>query len=845
MPGRRPRTGTPPCGSLPPCQNAALPITQPVSQPSPPTVASAQAWRSGPWRIDAAARALYRDGIELPVPAKALACLLHLVANHHRAVGRDELIEAVWGHPHLSDGVLAQTVFQLRRLLGQAGPEGPIRSVRGFGYRWVAPVEPCAGAAASPPVPATADDSGTHEPAAVAAAPIAHGTASRLPALVHRRRAGAWLAAALALAAIAWIALRPWPSDPAPADRTLSGFASRPLLVLPVQAGDQPAQVWMRLGLMELIADRLRLAGLGTVPGETAIALRRAHPGPPDAALVRRLAAATGAGLLVSTQVRQAGSTWVVAVDLLPAGDARAGRVLAESDDPLAAARLAVDRAAVLLGRAPGPLPAGEAGEQALLLRVEAAMLGRDLELASQLISAAEGELRSHPALRLAEAAIAFHRLELPRARGLFEALIADLDPDRQRRLHARARTSLASVHALLGEPGRTRDLLETLVRDLEGTGDADLLGVVLMNLGLLAQEQGDLAVADRHLVRARHLLGGVGDLQRQSVLASNLGVQALRADRPLVALTELEGALAGFEALGDAAGQLHVLAALLEVHLVRLDLTAAARVAAQLDSQGPAVDRPLARAYADTARTMLLIDQGRLGEASRALAGLEAQLESGQPGLAAYRAVSALLRARLLAARTAPPVALAQQAGEAVSRLAGHANLASFRAEAWHLQVRALLAADDLAAAGRQVVALDRWAAERPGRSPKLHAHLALASLERARGDAAAAASALARAWVVLDDAATPAQWLAYADAALAGPAGSHADPDLLLHLAQRLGPATERHFGAAVAGARILRTLGPEAAAASAGHRLVALAGERTLPADLRDPRAGGGGP
>src|SRR5690606_31384490 len=55
-----------------------------------------------------------------------------------RAVGRDELIAAVWGRADVADALLAQTVLRIRRTLGDAGAEdSAIRTIARFGYRWV------------------------------------------------------------------------------------------------------------------------------------------------------------------------------------------------------------------------------------------------------------------------------------------------------------------------------------------------------------------------------------------------------------------------------------------------------------------------------------------------------------------------------------------------------------------------------------------------------------------------------------------------------------------------------------------------------------------------------------
>ena len=66
------------------------------------------------------------------------------IAHRRRAVGRDELIAAVWARVEVSDAVVAQTLLRARKALEQVlRPESKswIRTVPRFGYQWVAPVQ--------------------------------------------------------------------------------------------------------------------------------------------------------------------------------------------------------------------------------------------------------------------------------------------------------------------------------------------------------------------------------------------------------------------------------------------------------------------------------------------------------------------------------------------------------------------------------------------------------------------------------------------------------------------------------------------------------------------------------
>src|SRR5690349_8114125 len=116
-------------------------------------------YRFGEFELDPASRELRRDGALLSVPLKSLECLSYLVEHRERAVGRDELVSAVWGRADVSDTVITQTMRRARKALDDAGNRQTIvRTVPGFGYRWVATVELLDGARqeAAPPQPAQA-----------------------------------------------------------------------------------------------------------------------------------------------------------------------------------------------------------------------------------------------------------------------------------------------------------------------------------------------------------------------------------------------------------------------------------------------------------------------------------------------------------------------------------------------------------------------------------------------------------------------------------------------------------------------------------------------------------------
>lgn len=67
--------------------------------------------------VDPAAHTLVRGGIEQSIEPKAFAVLILLLQHRGELVGRDELLDLVWGHRHVTPGVLTRAIAQLRHVL--------------------------------------------------------------------------------------------------------------------------------------------------------------------------------------------------------------------------------------------------------------------------------------------------------------------------------------------------------------------------------------------------------------------------------------------------------------------------------------------------------------------------------------------------------------------------------------------------------------------------------------------------------------------------------------------------------------------------------------------------------
>ncbi|GAB3726325.1 winged helix-turn-helix domain-containing tetratricopeptide repeat protein [Luteimonas pelagia] len=84
---------------------------------------------------------LRRDGVPLTLEPKAIAVLGELVTHPGELLGRERLLDVVWGHRHVTPGVLNRLVMQLRRALeDDARAPRFIQTVHSLGYRFIAPV---------------------------------------------------------------------------------------------------------------------------------------------------------------------------------------------------------------------------------------------------------------------------------------------------------------------------------------------------------------------------------------------------------------------------------------------------------------------------------------------------------------------------------------------------------------------------------------------------------------------------------------------------------------------------------------------------------------------------------
>ncbi|KGQ20693.1 CadC-family transcriptional regulator [Lysobacter dokdonensis DS-58] len=113
-------------------------------------MSDAAVYRFDSGELDGARHRLRIGGQAVELEPKAFAVLEDLLAHAGTLRSRDDLLDAVWGHRHVTPAVLNRCIGQVRKALGDHA-ESPryIQTVHTLGYRFIAPVEVVPEAAAT------------------------------------------------------------------------------------------------------------------------------------------------------------------------------------------------------------------------------------------------------------------------------------------------------------------------------------------------------------------------------------------------------------------------------------------------------------------------------------------------------------------------------------------------------------------------------------------------------------------------------------------------------------------------------------------------------------------------
>lgn len=606
-------------------------------------------FRFGDYQVDRLTRELRHNGTLMPLSAKVFDCLAYLIEHRDRAIGRDELIAAVWGRTDVSDDVLAQTLLRARRAVGDTGNEQhAIRTIPRFGYRWVQAVEIVEAMEAAPAAASAAD---SDDPADAVPAP-ARETGAGMPPWRRPARLASIIAASLLLAVLLVHLVRQRMPEPVPvpARSDAAGPQQALLLVLPVAVtGDARDAAWIRLGAMDYIAARLRqAAALTVVPSSQTLALV-VHGDtlePPDAGELHRLELATHAAWIIAPRAHFSAQRWHVGLDVYHDGGSRVYE--AEDGNPLDAIAQATARFLASRGMATAVPATQLAPETELVQRIDAAMLAGDLDEARRLAGSAPATLREAPDVAVRMGQIAFRAGHLDEAEVLF-APLAQADPPYATGVRAQAQMGLGAVAVRHRDfTAATRDYaaaIETL-RQAGAPADPMLLGNAYMGRGVANGAQGQFDAALGDLGRARVELERAGDRIGAAGVDTNLGIIDGNRGRHAEAQAAFDRAIATFTRFGVRDNLAASLLGKTGAQLALLDHAGALASSAQASELAAHLENPILVERIAANRVRALLAAGQLDEAGRLLDRFPTDAD---PGTDAERDV---LRGRLLLER-------------------------------------------------------------------------------------------------------------------------------------------------------------------------------------------------
>src|SRR5436190_6395278 len=95
----------------------------------------------GEFRVDVQNRMLRRGEGSIALTPKAFELLLLLIQHSGEVVSKDELMQTIWPDSFVEESNLTQTVFMLRKALGETSTQRYILTVQGRGYRFAPEVK--------------------------------------------------------------------------------------------------------------------------------------------------------------------------------------------------------------------------------------------------------------------------------------------------------------------------------------------------------------------------------------------------------------------------------------------------------------------------------------------------------------------------------------------------------------------------------------------------------------------------------------------------------------------------------------------------------------------------------
>lgn len=680
--------------------------------------------------LDPAARELWSGDTLVALPASSLDALIHLIEHRDRAVGRDELIAAVWGRADVADNLLAQTILKVRRALGDTGSEGAIRTIARFGYRWVETTRIEEGdlsdalVARDPPasdgVAGYREDEspGSRDPASQNSRADAVDTITEHAARESRRPTALALAFALVtLMGLAWIAVRLFATDPEDPPGSVADSAIATDIqtqVLPARIPDLPGWEWLRLGLMDVIGNRLRLGGLPVTRSEQVLVELAASDAPPGTDTAVRQ---------VQPQADYRDGQWRVVLRLT-AHDGRIREVAAEATEVLDATRAASDQLLVLLGHAP---PSQHTTQRSLALeelmqRTRTAILTDQFDLARSLIAQAPEALQDEPEVKLRLAQIDQGRGDDLHAVEQLETLLLQLPDGLDPSVHGRILTTLGSSQFRLGNMAVAMSVYSAAIEQLAQARDPIALAAAYGSRAAIALHNEDFPAATADLGRARVEMAAGGDALGLAQIDTSLGLAQILDYRPALGLPVLRAAEERIATLGAREELAQVRYAQVGAQLQLLDHQAALATVARFWPPQAHTGNQRLRWRLVLAHALARLATGELKQASSLLDEIRLHATPEEDAGVLTRAAAITL---LVQAAAGGDGAVSERAGTLLDADL-EAEQADLYLTVWMTRLRSLRAQDRLDEARSGTVALRTWVEARSNRWRDLQADLA-----------------------------------------------------------------------------------------------------------------------
>ncbi len=781
-----------------------------------------QTYQFHDYRLDRSARELSRNGEPVAVPTRVFDCLVYLIENRERAIGRDELVAALWGRVDVSDAQLGQIVLRARRAVGDDGNDQRcIRTMPKYGYRWMAETRVGVGE------PAASIAAPANDESALPQTTVADAAIETVPANVRRApTANRWLIA-LAIAVVSCIAVfAVWRAQTSRTTAKVDASSSGGIAVLPIDVTAGPDQDWVRLGGMDALASRLRAAGLRVPPSESVLAVLQSRGrSDPDTAL----RSATSSELVVHARLQSTPQGWHAELVAQPSnGSPLSGS--AEGREVLPTLRRAADQLLMRMGKVVPDQGTTENGLDETLQRADAAMLANQLEVARTILLSAPALVRTEPQLRYRLAMVDFRAGRLREVEATLQGIVDDSAASKDALLRARALTGLGTVHLNLGRFADSERDFTAAVDTLEGWQRPLERGQALGGRGAARAAQYRYAGAAEDLGRARIELEQAGDALGSGRLDMVEGELELQRNRPQAARPHLERAIAIFERFDAVNERLHSLAMLVESERLQLDYAAALAASDRALELRTRVKDPQLTTQLVVSRVALLLDIGRYAEARAMLASLDHATAPLDP-----QSLADIDRMRAELALATGDAAAAAAAADASLRRLDDPHAASSRAWAADVRAQARVKLGQQDAASRELAS--SLAAESPEGREEIGYQLAAAELAAAAKRDAEADRVYATALARADAEGIPSHLVAvvaaYGEWLLAHDRAGAAEP-----VAGRVAAWADRDFRCALLQVGMFHALGQMGAWSAALARTEKLAGEREIPAALRAP-------